>query len=417
MEKFRIQGPMHLNGKISISGAKNSALPILFASLLTKEPVEIQNIPNLIDINSAIKILIQLGSKITRNNSLYIDNSTVNTYKALCQLVKTMRASIWALGPLLARFGCGHILLPGGCAIGTRPINLHIDGLIKLGVNINLEKGYIEAKVNNELKGAHIVMDTVSVGATITIMITATLANGITTIKNAAKEPEIIDTANFLNILGAKINGAGSDEITIEGVNNLSGGVYRILPDRIETGTFLVAAAISGGSVICFNTSPKLLDSVLLKLYATGADIKIGEDWISLDMHGKRPKSVDICTAPYPGFPTDMQSQFSLLNILAEGESIIKETIFENRFMHIPELIRMGANAKIKNNIVICKGVKKLSGTSVTATDLRSSASLVLAGCIAEGTTIINQIHHVDRGYDQIETKLVSIGAMIERIQ
>ncbi|PPI86546.1 UDP-N-acetylglucosamine 1-carboxyvinyltransferase [Candidatus Pantoea edessiphila] len=416
MEKFRVQGPTKLSGKVSISGAKNSALPILFSTLLTKEPIEIQNVPNLRDIDTAITILNKLGAKIKRNNSIYIDTSKVHTYKVLWNIVSNMRASIWALGPLLARFGCSQILLPGGCAIGDRPIDLHISGLKKLGAIIKLKDGYITAKIHDKLKGACIAMDKISVGATISIMMTATLAIGITIIKNAAREPEVIDTANFLNMIGAKINGAGSNEITIEGVKCLGGCVYRILPDRIETGTFLVAAAISGGSILCINTLPKLLNKVLLKLTDAGADIKLGTNWISLNMHGKRPKAVNINTEPYPGFPTDMQAQFSLLNVVAEGMSIIRENIFENRFMHIPELIRMGAKAKINNNIITFQGVKSLSGTKVVATDLRSSASLVLAGCIAKGTTIIDQIFHIDRGYEHIEVKLASIGAIIERI-
>ncbi|MXP51088.1 UDP-N-acetylglucosamine 1-carboxyvinyltransferase [Pantoea sp. SoEX] len=418
MEKFYVQGPTCLNGRVSISGAKNAALPILFSTLLTEEPIELQNIPRLHDIDIAIQILRKLGATIKCNNSsIYVDTSKVNTYKALYSIVKTMRASIWALGPLLTRFGCGQILLPGGCAIGNRPIDLHVHGLSKLGAIVNLEEGYIQAKIHTQLKGAYISMESISVGATITVMITATLASGITTIKNAAKEPEIIDTANFLNTLGAKINGAGSNEIIIEGVKKLYGGVYRILPDRIETGTFLVAAAISGGNVICLNTLPNLLNIVLSKLYAAGADINIGVDWISLKMKGKRPKAVNIYTSPYPGFPTDMQAQFSLLNMIAEGRSIIKETIFENRFMHLPELIRMGANVTIRSNTAIFQGVNSLKGTRVTATDLRSAASLVLAGCIAKGTTIIDHIYHIDRGYENIENKLASIGAIVKRIK
>ncbi|MBK4775649.1 UDP-N-acetylglucosamine 1-carboxyvinyltransferase [Candidatus Pantoea edessiphila] len=415
MEKFYVQGPTCLNGEIFISGAKNSALPILFATLLTTKPIELQNVPSLSDIDTAIQILRKLGATIKRSSSIYIDTSTVNNYKALFSTVTTMRASIWALGPLLIRFGCGEILLPGGCAIGKRPIDLHIKGLRKLGAEINLEKNSIKAQIDNQLKGAYISMESISVGATITIMITATLVSGITIIKNAAKEPEIVDTANFLNTIGAKIKGAGSNVITIEGVTNLSGGVYRILPDRIETGTFLIAAAVSGGHVTCFNTLPNLLNVILSKLYEAGADIKIGVDWISLKMQG-RPKALNIDTAPYPGFPTDMQSQFSLLNVVAEGKSIVKETIFENRFMYIPELIRMGANITIRSNYAIFQGVNSLQGTKVKATDLRSAVSLVLAGCVAKGTTIIDDIYHIDRGYENIENKLTSIGAVIKRI-
>lgn len=327
-----------------------------------------------------------------------------------------MRASIWALGPLVARFGRGQVSLPGGCAIGARPVDLHITGLEQLGAEITLDEGYVKARVDGRLKGAHIVMDKVSVGATITIMTAAVLAEGKTIIENAAREPEIEDTANFLNTLGAKISGAGTDSITIEGVERLGGGTYQILPDRIETGTFLVAAAVSRGRVVCRNAKPDTLDAVLAKLREAGADIETGEDWISLDMHGKRPKAVTLRTAPHPGFPTDMQAQFSLLNLVADGAGMITETIFENRFMHIPELIRMGAHAEIESNTVLCHGVDKLSGAQVMATDLRASASLVLAGCIAEGTTIVDRIYHIDRGYENIEAKLQGLGAKIERL-
>jgi len=328
-----------------------------------------------------------------------------------------MRASIWALGPLVARFGQGQVSLPGGCAIGARPVDLHITGLEQLGAEIKLEEGYVKASVNGRLKGAHIVMDKVSVGATVTIMSAATLAEGTTIIENAAREPEIVDTANFLNTLGAKISGAGTDRITIEGVARLGGGVYRVLPDRIETGTFLVAAAISAGKILCRHAQPDTLDAVLAKLREAGAEIETGKDWISLDMHGKRPKGVSVRTAPHPGFPTDMQAQFTLLNLVAEGTGVITETIFENRFMHVPELIRMGAHAEIESNTVICRGVEKLSGAQVMATDLRASASLVLAGCIAEGTTTVDRIYHIDRGYEHIEDKLKGLGANIERVK
>ena len=414
MDKFRVQGPGRLSGEVTISGAKNAALPILFAALLAEEPVEIQNVPKLKDIDTTMKLLSQLGTKVERNGSVWIDASQVNIFCAPYELVKTMRASIWALGPLVARFGQGQVSLPGGCA---RPVDLHITGLEQLGAEIKLEEGYVKASVQGRLKGAHIVMDKVSVGATVTIMSAATLAEGTTVIENAAREPEIVDTANFLNTLGAKITGQGTDKITIEGVERLGGGVYRVLPDRIETGTFLVAAAISGGKVMCRNTRPDTLDAVLAKLREAGADIETGEDWISLDMHGKRPKAVNVRTAPHPAFPTDMQAQFTLLNLVAEGTGVITETIFENRFMHVPELIRMGAHAEIESNTVICHGVEKLSGAQVMATDLRASASLVLAGCIAEGTTVVDRIYHIDRGYEGIEDKLRALGANIERIK
>ncbi|MGC6388568.1 UDP-N-acetylglucosamine 1-carboxyvinyltransferase [Ewingella sp. S1.OA.A_B6] len=415
MDKFRVQGGTRLSGEVSISGAKNAALPILFAALLAEEPVELQNVPHLKDIDTTLKLLGQLGTKVERNGSVFVDASQVNEFCAPYDLVKTMRASIWALGPLVARFGQGQVSLPGGCAIGARPVDLHISGLEQLGAKIVLEEGYVKASVDGRLQGAHIVMDKVSVGATVTIMCAATLAEGTTVIENAAREPEITDTAGFLNTLGAKITGAGTDRITIEGVKRLGGGVYRVVPDRIETGTFLVAAAISGGKVICRDTRPDTLDAVLAKLREAGADIEVGEDWISLDMHGKRAKAVTFRTAPHPGFPTDMQAQFSLLNLVAEGTGVITETIFENRFMHIPELIRMGAHAEIEGSTLICHGVEQLSGAQVMATDLRASASLVLAGCIAEGVTIVDRIYHIDRGYERIEDKLRQLGASIER--
>lgn len=415
MDKFRVQGGTRLSGEVTISGAKNAALPILFAALLAEEPVELQNVPHLKDIDTTIKLLSQLGTKIERNGSVFVDASAVNEFCAPYDLVKTMRASIWALGPLVARFGRGEVSLPGGCAIGARPVDLHITGLEQLGATIVLEEGYVKASVDGRLKGAHIVMDKVSVGATVTIMSAATLAEGTTIIENAAREPEIVDTANFLNTLGAKITGAGTDRITIEGVARLGGGVYRVVPDRIETGTFLVAAAISGGKIVCREARPDTLDAVLAKLREAGAEIEVGEDWISLDMHGKRAKAVTFRTAPHPGFPTDMQAQFSLLNLVAEGTGVITETIFENRFMHIPELIRMGAHAEIEGSTLICHGVEKLSGAQVMATDLRASASLVLAGCIAEGVTVVDRIYHIDRGYERIEDKLRQLGAKIER--
>ncbi|MBG6240646.1 MAG: UDP-N-acetylglucosamine 1-carboxyvinyltransferase [Candidatus Symbiopectobacterium sp. Dall1.0] len=416
MDKFRVQGPTRLTGAVTISGAKNAALPILFAALLAEAPVEIQNVPKLRDIDTTMKLLSQLGAHVTRNGSVHVDARDVNVFCAPYDLVKTMRASIWALGPLVARFGQGQVSLPGGCAIGARPVDLHITGLEQLGAKIVLEEGYVKATVDGRLQGAHIVMDKVSVGATVTIMTAATLAEGTTIIENAAREPEIVDTAGFLNAMGAKITGAGSDKIVIEGVERLGGGLYRVLPDRIETGTFLVAAAVSRGSIVCRNTRPDTLDAVLAKLRDAGADIEVGEDWISLDMHGKRPKAVTVRTSPHPGFPTDMQAQFSLLNLVAEGTGIITETIFENRFMHVPELIRMGAQAEIESNTVICHGVDTLSGAQVMATDLRASASLVLAGCIAEGTTLVDRIYHIDRGYERIEDKLRGLGANIERV-
>ena len=416
MQKFRIQGGGPLSGEVSISGAKNAALPILFAALLAEEPVEIANVPKLRDIDTTMELLSRLGVKVSRNGSVHIDASDVTEFCAPYDLVKTMRASIWALGPLVARFGQGQVSLPGGCAIGARPVDLHIVGLEQLGATITLDEGYVKASVDGRLKGAHIVMDKVSVGATVTIMSAATLAEGTTVIENAAREPEIEDTAAFLNALGAKISGAGTATITIEGVERLGGGYHEVVADRIETGTFLVAAAVSGGKIMCRNTKPELMEAVLAKLEEAGALVETGEDWISLDMTGRELKSVNIRTAPHPGFPTDMQAQFSLLNLIAKGTGIITETIFENRFMHIPELIRMGAHAEIEGNTVICGDTEGLSGAQVMATDLRASASLVIAGSIAKGETIVDRIYHIDRGYEFIEQKFSALGMNIERI-
>lgn len=416
MDKFTIVGPTCLSGEVTISGAKNAALPILFASLLAEEPVEIENVPKLKDIDTTLELLQRLGVKIKRNGFIDIDARQIENYCAPYDLVKTMRASIWALGPLVARFGQGQVSLPGGCAIGARPVDLHISGLQKLGASITLDEGYVKATVKGRLKGAHIVMDKVSVGATVTIMTAATLAEGTTIIENAACEPEIADTAKFLNVLGANITGAGTERITIEGVEKLGGGKHKILPDRIETGTYLVAAAVSKGKITCRNTDPTTLDAVIAKLRDAGAEIETGLDWISIDMQGRRPKAVNIYTTPHPGFPTDMQAQFTLLNIIAEGTGIIKENIFENRFMHVPELVRMGAKAEIEGNTLITHGVETLTGAEVMATDLRASASLVLAGCIANGTTTVDRIYHIDRGYERIEEKLRGLGANIKRI-
>lgn len=417
MDKFRVIGSdKPLQGEVTISGAKNAALPILFASILATEPVEVSNVPHLRDIDTTMELLKRLGAKVERNGSVHVDPSQINQFCAPYDLVKTMRASIWALGPLVARFGEGQVSLPGGCAIGARPVDLHIHGLEQLGATIVLEDGYVKASVDGRLKGAHIVMDKVSVGATITIMCAATLAEGKTILDNAAREPEIVDTAKFLNQLGAKISGAGTDTITIEGVESLGGGKHTVVADRIETGTFLVAAAVSKGKIVCRKTNAKLLEAVIAKLEEAGADIETGEDWISLDMTGRKLKAVSIRTAPHPGFPTDMQAQFTLLNMMAKGGGVITETIFENRFMHVPELMRMGAKAEIEGNTVICGDVESLSGAQVMATDLRASASLVIAGCIAHGETIVDRIYHIDRGYERIEDKLSALGANIQRV-
>ncbi len=418
MEKFRVKGSSApLSGEVSISGAKNAALPILFAAILAEEPVEVTNVPKLRDIDTTMELLSRLGAKVERNGSVHVDGRGIDQFCAPYDLVKTMRASIWALGPLVARFGKGQVSLPGGCAIGARPVDLHIHGLEQLGATITLEEGYVKAEVDGRLKGAHVVMDKVSVGATITVMCAATLAEGKTVLDNAAREPEIVDTADFLNTLGAKITGAGTDTITIEGVERLGGGKHAVVADRIETGTFLVAAAVSGGKVVCRNTQASLLEAALAKLEEAGALIETGDDWISLDMTGRKLKAVSIRTAPHPGFPTDMQAQFTLLNMMAEGSGVITETIFENRFMHVPELMRMGAKADIEGNTVICGDTDGLSGAQVMATDLRASASLVIAGCIAEGDTIVDRIYHIDRGYDRIENKLAKLGANIERFR
>ena len=417
MQKFRVYGQSRLSGTVDISGAKNAALPILFAAILAEEPVLLSNVPDLKDIETTLKILRQLGVVAERDEQgrVHLDASKIDHFIAPYDLVKTMRASIWALAPLVARFKPGQVSLPGGCSIGARPVDLHISGLERLGAKIVLEDGYVKAFVEGRLSGQRIVMEKVSVGATLSIMTAATLAKGTTIIENAAREPEILDVAIFLNKMGANIQGAGTDSITIEGVERLGGCEHSVVPDRIETGTFLVAGAISGGRIVCRNTKPDTLDAVIDKLREAGAQVDVTEDTITLDMLGNRPKAVTIRTMPYPGFPTDMQAQFTLLNMVAEGTGVITETIFENRFMHIPELIRMGAKAEIEGNTAICHGVGHLSGAEVMATDLRASVSLVLAGCIASGTTIVDRIYHIDRGYERIEEKLRGLGARIER--
>lgn len=418
MEKFRVYGQSRLSGTVDISGAKNAALPILFASILAEEPVILTNVPDLKDVETTFKILRKLGVNVECAEELgkvLIDAGNINQFVAPYELVKTMRASIWALAPLLSRFHEGQVSLPGGCTIGARPVDMHISGLEKMGAAIELDEGYVKATVNGRLKGARIYMDKVSVGATLSIIMAATLAEGKTVIENAAREPEVVDTAIFLNAMGAKISGAGTDTISIEGVERLAGCRHRIVPDRIETGTFLVAAAISGGRITCRGTKADTLEAVIEKLREAGMQIDITEDSITLDSLGQRPKAVNIRTMPHPGFPTDMQAQFTLLNVVAEGTSKITETIFENRFMHIPELIRMGAKAEIEGNTAICHGVEHLSGAQVMATDLRASISLVLAGCIASGETIVDRIYHIDRGYERIEEKLRGLGARIER--
>ncbi|MBL0616676.1 MULTISPECIES: UDP-N-acetylglucosamine 1-carboxyvinyltransferase [Aeromonas] len=417
MDKFKIDGRCTLNGEVTISGAKNAALPILFATLLCDEEVHLSNVPRLKDVGTTIKLLEMLGATTKVNGNVTVLTGAVNNHVAPYELVKTMRASILALGPLAARFGAADVSLPGGCAIGARPVNLHVHGLELMGAKITIEDGYIKARVDGRLKGAHILMDMVSVTGTENLMMAATLADGRTVIENAAREPEVVDLANFLNTLGAKIQGAGTDTLTIDGVERLHGGSYSVQPDRIETGTFLVGAAVTGGKITCRKTDPTLLEAVLVKLEEAGALIEKGEDWITLDMTGRTLKPVTIKTAPYPAFPTDMQAQFTVLNAVAKGTGMVTETIFENRFMHVPELVRMGADIELQGNVAICRDTEQLKGAQVMATDLRASASLVLAGFVAEGSTIVDRIYHIDRGYEDIEQKLQGLGGRIERIK
>jgi UDP-N-acetylglucosamine 1-carboxyvinyltransferase len=402
---------------VAINGAKNAALPILAATLLADGPVTISNVPHLQDITTTMSLLGQMGVQLTVDErmNVEVDANTINDFCAPYELVKTMRASILVLGPLVARFGQAVVSLPGGCAIGSRPVNLHIAGLQAMGAEVTVSGGYIHAKANR-LRGAKLVMDLVTVTGTENLMMAASLADGTTLIENAAREPEVVDLANCLNSMGARVRGAGTDTIEIEGVKRLHGTEYRILPDRIETGTYLVGAAISRGRVRLKDTRPNLLDAVTTKLIEAGAEITSGEDWIELDMCGRRPKAVTIRTAPYPAFPTDMQAQFTALNIVAEGTGTITETVFENRFMHVQELQRMGANIRLNGNTVISTGVEKLTGAPVMATDLRASASLVLAGLVADGDTTVDRIYHIDRGYECIEEKLAQLGATIRRV-
>ena len=417
MDKLIITGGSTLNGSIRISGAKNAALPILSATLLSDGPVTVCNVPHLHDITTTMELLGNMGVHLTVDEKLNteIDASHIRSFLAPYELVKTMRASILVLGPLLARYGRAEVSLPGGCAIGSRPVNLHISGLRAMGADIQVENGYIQARAKR-LKGAKLVMDLVTVTGTENLMMAATLAEGTSVIENAAREPEVVDLANCLNAMGARVSGAGTHTITIEGVENLRGTRYCVLPDRIETGTYLVAAAITGGRVKVKDTRPDLLDAVIGKLREAGAEIETGEDWIVLDMKGRRPKAVDVHTAPYPAFPTDMQAQFTALNAVAEGSGTITEAVFENRFMHVHELQRMGANIRLEGNTAITTGVNGLTAAPVMATDLRASASLVLAGLVAEGETVVDRIYHIDRGYECIEEKLAQLGAHIRRV-
>ena len=417
MDKLIITGGTSIAGEVKISGAKNAALPILAATLLADGPMTVGNVPHLQDITTTMELLGAMGVHLVIDEKLNIetDVSTISRFFAPYELVKTMRASILVLGPLVSRFGQAEVSLPGGCAIGSRPVNLHVRGLQAMGADIQIENGYIKAKAKR-LKGANLVMDMVTVTGTENLMMAATLASGTTKIENAAREPEVVDLAKCLIKMGAKISGAGTDTIIIEGVDSLKGSTYSVLPDRIETGTYLVAAAITRGKVKVKDTRPEMLDAVLLKLKEAGADIETGEDWISLDMKGQRPKAVSVHTAPYPAFPTDMQAQFTALNAVAQGTSTITETVFENRFMHVHELQRMGANINLESNTAIINGVEQLTAAPVMATDLRASASLVLAGLVAQGDTIVQRIYHIDRGYERIEEKLHQLGATIRRV-
>lgn len=418
MDKLIIQGVGPLRGEVLISGSKNSALPILSAALLCDGLVTISNVPHLQDVTTTIELLGTLGVTLSVNEkmSVEVDNSTLNSTTAPYDLVKTMRASILVLGPLLARYGEANVSFPGGCAIGSRPVDLHLRGLEAMGAKIQVDKGYIKATCDGRLKGARILMELVSVGATENLMMAATLAEGITTIENAAREPEIVDLANCLNTWGAKVQGAGTSTLIIEGVNKLGGGEFRVMPDRIETGTYLAAAAATGGKVKVKQTDPSTLEAVLLKLKEAGASITVGDDWIELDMQGRRPKAVSLKTAPYPAFPTDMQAQLTAVNAVAEGSGVITETIFENRLMQVQELNRMGAKIIVEGNSAIVTGVQRLTGAQVMASDLRASAALVIAGMVAEGETIVDRIYHIDRGYECIEEKLRQLGAKIERV-
>ncbi len=417
MDRLQIEGGVALAGEVHISGAKNAALPIIAGALLADGPVLLSNIPHLRDITTMLALLANMGVRTTLDDKMRVEIDARNTNKFMApyELVKTMRASILVLGPLLARFGQAEVSLPGGCAIGARPVNLHVEGLRAMGADIHIDHGYIHAQVKR-LKGARLTLETVTVTGTENLMMAATLADGETTIENAAREPEVVDLANFLKAMGANIQGAGTDKIVIQGVEKLHRTDYQVMPDRIEAGTYLVAAAITGGKVKLQGARADHLNAVLLKLKEAGAMIESGDDWIILDMQGKRPKAVDICTAPFPAFPTDMQAQFAALNCIAEGASTVVETIFENRFMHMNELQRMGADIRIEGHSAFIKGVSLLTAAPVMATDLRASAGLVLAALVADGSTVIDRIYHIDRGYERIEEKLQQLGASIKRL-
>ena len=417
MQKIIVTGGARLDGEVRISGAKNAVLPILCATLLADSPVRITNVPRLHDVLTTAKLLAGLGAGIDHDGDVMtVDPRSVNSHVAPYELVKTMRASVLVLGPLLAKFGDAEVSLPGGCAIGSRPVDLHIKGLQALGAEITVDHGFIKARSNGRLKGARHVFELVSVGATENVLMAAALADGTTVLENAAMEPEIVDLAECLVAMGAKITGAGTHKITIEGVEKLSGCEHAVVADRIETGTFLVAAAMTGGRVTATHARPDTLDAVLDKLREAGATIDTDSDRIMLDMHGKRPRAVNLTTAPHPAFPTDMQAQFMAMNCIADGVGVINETIFENRFMHVNELLRLGADIRVDGHTAVVRGVQQLSGAPVMATDLRASASLILAGLVADGDTVIDRIYHLDRGYENIEAKLSGLGASIRRV-
>ena len=424
MQKILVEGGTPLHGEVQISGAKNAVLPILCATLLADEPVEISNVPHLHDVVTTAKLLAGLGAELTidqgtigkgSESGIVVDPRSVTSHVAPYELVKTMRASVLVLGPLLAKYGAAEVSLPGGCAIGSRPVDLHIQGLQALGAEITVDHGFIKARAGR-LKGGRVVFDLVSVGATENVLMAAALAQGTSILENAAMEPEIVDLADCLNAMGAQIEGAGSNRIVVHGVDRLHGAKHAVVADRIETGTFLVAGAMTGGRITARRTRPETLDAVLEKLMQAGAEIEVDGDRITLDMEGRRPRAVNLTTAPHPAFPTDMQAQFMALNCIAEGVGVINETIFENRFMHVQELLRLGADIRVEGHTAIVRGVEKLSGAPVMATDLRASASLILAGLVADGETVIDRIYHLDRGYENIEEKLSGMGAKIRRI-
>ena len=418
MDKLLIKGGSLLNGTIYASGAKNSALPILAASLLADSPLRVGNLPHLNDVTTMLELLGSMGVEVMLSDEMevQVDTSNIKNLNARYELVKTMRASILVLGPLLAKFQQATVALPGGCAIGSRPVNLHIEAMRAMGAEINIEDGNIKASVNGRLKGAKILFEPVSVTATENVLMAASLAEGTTIIENAAREPEVIDLANCLIEMGANIKGAGSDQIIIEGVEQLNGASFSVMPDRVEVGTYLTAVAMTGGRVKIKSAKPEYLSSVISKLERTGAEITLGDDWVEIYMDKSKPKAVSLTTGPYPSFPTDMQAQFVSLNSIAQGNSTVTETVFENRFMHVQEIARMGGNITLKGNTAVIEGIGRLQGAPVMATDLRASASLVLAGLVAEGATVIDRIYHIDRGYERIEEKLKMLGADIERI-